>query len=405
VKRQFIWVAGGRILAAVLQAAILVALARSTDPATFGFFSAVFGVGVVVQNAFDLGLGTFIVRERAHDPRSPKVARALLLSNVSSIAMGAFATALLVVLGVVTPLGFVAFLPLGLAMAAERNADVRLGVALADGDARVNTVNLVGRRLGTIVVFFVLLGAAGFDPVLAFGVAALASGAVSAIAAHRYIARHVDRAASVASVRETITAAWPFYMNSLATQLRNLDSTVVTALTGPAQGGLYAAAARLTGPLRILPTSLAAVLLPRAARVAESEGRRAVLAMTVKVVVVMAAFYALLVLAMPTALPVVLGDAYRPSVAAVQIVLGGLVFAAAASLLTSSLQGWGDARYVAAVSAVTTALCLAGVAFGAVWDGSTGAAVGLALSFAVQTTLLCTRLPRHLRPSDPPREP
>lgn len=400
MRRQFIWVAGGRILAAALQAAILVALARSIDPATFGFFSAVFGVGVVLQNAFDLGLGTYVVRERASDPESPRIAKALSLSNISSIVMGITTSTLLVGLELMTPLLFVVFVPLAVAMAAERNADVRLGVALADGDARINTINLVGRRLGSIVVFFLFTGMLDLEPVLAYGFAAAISGVASAVAAHRYVRRHVQSSGDYISGRETLSAARPFFVNSFATQLRNLDSTLVTALTGPAQGGLYAAAARLTGPLRILPTSLAAVLLPSASRVKGREGRRRGLILTVKVVGAMAVFYAVLALVVPLAIPLVLGEAYSPSIPSVQIVLGGLVFAAAASLLSSSLQGWGDARYVGLVAAVTSITCLGVVSLGAAWAGATGAAWGLAASFAVQAILLSARVPRHLRPDD-----
>lgn len=401
MRRQFIWVAGGRIFAAFLQAGILIVLARATGPSTFGFFSAVFGGGVVLQNAFDLGLGTFIVRERARDAESAKVLRALLLSNYSSMAMGIVAVLILAVLEMATPLTFLAFVPLAIAMAAERNADVRLGVPLADGDARINTLNLVGRRMGTIVIFFALVEAARLEPVLAFGLAAGVAGIASAVAAHRYVRRQVDFGRDAAGTRATLASAWPFYVNSFATQLRNLDGTMVTALTGPAQGGLYAAAARLTGPLRILPTSLAAVLLPHASRVKGHEGRRRGVMMTVKVVAVMAAIYFGLGIAAPLALPTVLGQAYVPSVSAVQVVLGGLVFAAWASLLNSSLQGWGDARYVGLVAATTSVTCLVMVSVGAALAGATGAAWGLSFSFVIQALLLASRLPRHLRHEGP----
>lgn len=402
MKRQFIWVAGGRVLAAVLQAAILVLLARSTDPATFGFFSAVFGIGVVLQNAFDLGLGTYVVRERATEPHSGKIPTALRINNATSIAMGTFAIFVLCCLSVATPLTLWVFIPLAVAMAAERNADVRLGVALADGDARVNTLNLVGRRTGTILVFFVLIIPANAEPVLAYCLAAALAGLVSVAAAHGYVRRHIDPFVPRAGWHETLTASWPFYVNSFATQFRNLDTTLVAAFAGPAQGGLYAAAARLTGPLRILPTSLAAVLLPNATRANEVSVRRRSLALTLYVVLVMTLIYGVLALIVPWGIPVVLGRSYSASIPALQIVLVGLVFAAGSSLLSASLQGWGDAPYVGMVAATTSALCLVSVSIGAAVGGAKMAGAGLALSFLVQAIGLSVRLPRHLRTTKNP---
>ena len=392
----------GRILAAGLQAIILVVLARSTDPSTFGFFSAVFGVGVVLQNAFDLGLGTYIIRERANNPDSIRLPRALMLNNLSSAAMAISGILVLSLLEAMTYLSFLIYIPLCVALAVERNADVRLGVALADGDARINTVNLVGRRTLSLVMFFVFFNVFDFEPVLAFGLAATVAAIISTAGAHRYTKQNVAVTSVTATARETLSAAWPFYVNSFATQLRNLDSTLVTAVTGATQGGLYSAAARLTGPLRILPTSLAAVLLPSASRVKGRAGRRSGLIMTAKVVAGMALFYGVLAVLVPLGLPLVLGQAYGEAVTAVQIVLGGLVFAAAASLLSSSLQGWGDARYVGLLAAVTSITCLGVVSLGAAWAGATGAAWGLAASFAVQAILLSARLPPHLRPDDTP---
>lgn len=399
MRRQFVWVAGGRIAAAVIQALMLLLLARSVAPADFGIFSAIFGLGVVAQNVFDLGLGTFVIRERARDSESPLLVRALQMNSGASLLMGLVGTTALLV----TSLGdatFLTYIPLIVAMAVERNADVRLGLALADGKARINVTNLVTRRTFALVLFVPLTYLAHLDPIIAFGLASVAAATASALSAHLYIRGTDIERGTRTSVRTTLAAATPFWINSVATQARNLDALLVTVLAGPVVSGLYATASRLTGPLRILPTSLSAVLLPQATRLAsDSAERRRWLRGVLKVTGVMLVFYGMLALVIPPLVPLVLGAEYAPSGTAVRIVLAGLVFAAAASLLSTTLQGWGDAAYVGKVAAVTTAVCLAAVGLGALELGASGAAIGLSLSFLVQAAALIVRALQVSSPS------
>lgn len=401
MKREFLWVAGGRVLAAVVQALMLLLLARAVSPADFGIFSAVFGLSVVAQNVFDLGLGTFVVRERARDRDSPLLVRGLQMSFAASLSMGVVGAAVLAAASLADAL-FLTFVPLIISMAVERNADVRLGLALADGRARINVTNLVARRILALILFLVLAYVADLDPIVAFGVSAALAAIVSAVSAHVYIRGTGIPSETQATVRSTLAAAAPFWINSVATQARNLDALLVTLLAGPVASGLYATASRLTGPLRILPTSLAAVLLPQATRLTSDAGvRRRWLRGIYKVTGVMLLVYTALALALPPLIPLALGADYAPSGSAVRIVLVGLVFAAAASLLSTTLQGWDDAAFVGKAAAVTTAVCLGAVSLGAVTLGTSGAAVGLSLSFVVQAAAL---LIRALRLSHPPKD-
>lgn len=309
---------------------------------------------------------------------------------------------LLTLLAVVVETSFWAFLPLAIALAAERNADVRLGVALADGDAHVNTTNLVGRRVLTLLLFIVIISASSASAITSYGTSAAVAAVIAAVASQRHVRRHVDLAAPRATTSSVLRAARPFYINSVATQARNLDAALVGALVGFSAAGYYGAASRLTGPLRILPTSLAAVILPRSAKAAETaSGRYKIVRLTVAVCGAMAVLYALLAVAMPALVPALLGPDYEPAIAAIQITLAGLVFAAAASLLSASLQGWGDAHAVGVIAVVTSVACLGAVALGGLLAGAEGAAVGLSSSFVLQTALLVSRLPHQLRRREP----
>jgi O-antigen/teichoic acid export membrane protein len=140
VGGQFFWVSGGRVVAALIQAAIMLLLVRAVSPSEFGFFAAVYGVMTVAQTFFDFGLPTLVIRERARQSNAGIVTAALRLNNSLSVALGVLLVSVTAVLGLLVDERFFLLLPLGVWAAAERNADAWLGVIFADGDARVNTL-------------------------------------------------------------------------------------------------------------------------------------------------------------------------------------------------------------------------------------------------------------------------
>lgn len=401
VGGQFAWVSGGRILAALIQALIMLVLVRAVSPAEFGFFAAVYGVLTVVQTFFDFGLPTLVVRERAKKANPALVTAALHLNNGLSLAMGMMLVVVIGLLGFVVDPQFFLLLPLGVWAAAERNADAWLGVIFADGDARINTTNLVSRRIGNLALFSVLIFSTGIDPVLAFGVSSAVAACASWVFAHLYVRTRLAPAERI-SPTVLMRMSYPYWINSVATQARNLDATIIGFVAGTAQAGFYAAAARLTSPLRILPTSLASVLLPASAT-RNSSNMRGLLRLVAYVVGGMAAFYLVLGLAVPFVVPVVLGEAYAGAIPALQITAVGLVFAAAASLLGSLLQGVGLKHYVAGTAVLTTVVCLAGVGIGGFLWGAIGAAAGLAFSYLIQSIVLVTRLTTFILRKEPNR--
>ena len=147
----------------------------------------------------------------------------------------------------------------------------------------------------------------------------------------------------------------------------------------------------MANPLRILPKSLAVVLLPAAARGGPTELRATARLVTIAGLVLSAGYLALVV-AMPLGVPVILGSAYRPAVPTLQITCGGLACASSAALVSAVLQGQGHSHYVAVTAIVTTVTCLVGVVIGGATFGAVGAAAALAASFLLQAVLLQWRL-------------
>ncbi|MCS5723248.1 oligosaccharide flippase family protein [Herbiconiux sp. CPCC 203407] len=386
---QFAWVSAGRIVAALLQALSLILIARNLAPAEFGLLSAVLGLATVAQTGIDMGVSTFTTRERAANRESGAVATALRFNTISSIVLTIIALGALALAGAALSPVYFLMLPLAFWVSGERNADTRLTVAFADGDAKINVFNLLVRRAAAIVLFLGLL-VLSVEPVLAYCTSVAIAALGSSFFANRYVKRHVTVPSSI-TYRELLHQSWPYWLHSVATQARNLDVVVTGAIAGAAQAGFYSAASRLTSPLRILPTSLSTVLLPAASRAsAHSHSIKPLVKAVVVVVAIMTVLYGILFVLMPWLVPFALGSAYSPAVPVIQIVLVGLPFAAAVSLIASLLQGQGHKHLVATTSTITTISCLVGVAVGSIFAGAIGAAIALAGSFVLQCAILTT---------------
>lgn len=391
---QFAWISIGRLLGALIQAVTILLVARDLGPHSFGVFSAVFGVAIVFQAGFDLGIATMVVRERAVTPTSPIIYSALTLTDRLALAITLITGLPLLFLAIIIDPFFYYLLPLAIWAACERHADTWLAIPLADGDARINTQNLVTRRVGTVLLY---LGAvfAGVNAALAFSASMAITATVSLIVIRRIVIHRIDTSRSRVTYREVINRSWPYWLNSVGTQARNLDTLVVSAVAGPSQAGFYAATSRATGPLRILSTSLAAVLLPASADRNRKIG--SLLGIVGFTALFCCLLYGSLILAVPAAVEMFLGAVYEGAVLPLQIVLGGLVFAAIASLFTSMLQGLGYQLFVAKTAIANTAICLLAVSIGGLVGEAVGAAWALSASFASQAALLGYKVALHTR--------
>lgn len=397
---RFAWVAGGRIVAALIQALTLIVLIRSITPSNFGFISAVLGVVTLAQTLADLGVSTFIIRERAANEGNGIVTTALHLSNRLSAILAVSLAIILVSLAVFVDPRYWQLTPLAIWSAYERNADTWLGVAFADGDVWVNTLNLIARRLALLAGFF-LLTLTDIPPMLSYAVVSAVCALGSSFFAHNFVRKRLVPGI-VTKWAKIISYSWPYWLNSVATQARNLDVTIAAAVSGATQAGFYSASSRLTSPLRILPTSLASILLPYAAKKNSSNISRLALA-TIGMSIGMTVLYVGLALLCPIVVPVLLGDDYIDAIPSIQIACLGLGFAAAASLLGALLQGVGLRHFVAQASVAMTVACLVGVGIGAYFLGAVGGAIALALSFVIQSVLLFVRLAVFVLRKEPNR--
>lgn len=387
IASQFAWVSMGRVVAAVLQALILALVARSVTPAEFGILGVFLGIATVAQTVIDMGVATFIIRERAARPDSGEIALAMRFNSFTSICLVVLTAVAITVAGVGISSAWWLLLPLAIWIGSERNADARISIALADGDAKINVANLVGRRLLATALLLALVSL-GVDGLLSYAVALALAAALSSVFANSYVRKRVAPRSDT-TYRELLRKSRPYWIHSVATQSKNLDSALVAAGAGAAAAGFYTAGSRLTNPLRILPYSLASVLLPEATR-AHANGRtlRPAYVLAGAMGVGLSVVYLALVPVAPWLVVTVLGPAYEGAVGVIQIVLLGFPFAAGISLVHVLLQAVGRKGIVAVSSTIFAVVTLASVWLAAVLWGAIGAAIALSVSTAAQFAYL-----------------
>ena len=384
---QYLWLVGSRIVAAALQAATVLLLARWTPPSSFGQIVALLGVLVVVGALADLGLGPLLLREKSLDSTTGITARILRLNSMTSCALCLFTAAGIGVLGLYRSEEYILLLPLSIWIAAEKNGAVWLSLAIADGRTHLSAISLLLRRtvgLGIFVAFSKLIAVP-----LAFALGqAVASVLVNLLMRVRL--RQTKSKGNGPSFRQLSRRAIPFYLNSVGAQLRNLDVAIVFAVAGSLVGGVYAVPARLTSPLRMLPTTLGPVIV-RYATMGTRTAFKAIRAVSLTVMAVMTLGMAVLFIGAPTLVGYTLGNAYLPSVLPLRITCIGLVFAFAISLQTSFLQGRGLEHFVGRVGIAVSVLVLPVIALGAALYGAAGAAAAVTASFAIHSLLLAPK--------------
>ena len=301
---QYGWLICTRLTSAVLQAVSLILLARWAGPATFGTTAAVMGVLTVAGVLADLGLGPLLLRERSSDRQTILTGPVLRLNLLTSGVLAVCAVTVLAALsGATSNTTFLFLVPLGVWLAAEKNGDVWLNIATADGRTHLSAVSVVLRR-GLGLALFVALSAL-LPVALAFAVGS----AIGSLVANVVMRKQLDpgpRGASAPLQLTVLRAAAPFYLNSIAAHARSLDVAIVSAFSGPVAAAMYAVPARITSPLRMLPTTLNPIIV-RYTALGTVDSLRAVKRVSVAVMIVMPLLMFAVVLVAPWLVDIALG--------------------------------------------------------------------------------------------------
>lgn len=302
VFRQISAVFGARTFAAVVQAVLLVVLARLLGPSDFGSFVVGLTAGALIGVATGMGSAMqalLLDRRLAH--RS--IGTTLLAMRVSTGLLAALAAAAVcVALG----LPLMPALVCGLWSWAEVVIELVQALLLGQGRVRAATWCILVRRIGPglALVGWVVIGHSVWEWLIAGYAAALLA---TCVAARGLLARPGGLGPILRSSRH-------FWTSTVLSTLQTADVAVVGVFAqGSATVGHYAAAARATSPLNLLTGSLVSVLTPRWAQLKEMSIRHASFLRARRGLFGLAA---LLVVASPVAgwlAPLVLGEAYAGS--------------------------------------------------------------------------------------------
>lgn len=384
--QNFAWLTSSRLIAALLQAVALILVARQAGPSGFGILSAFMGVIVVAQTVLDFGLPTYITKSKA-EQSDAKAFRALRLYQFLGIALCVVLCAISVLFGLTPGYEWWWLLPLGLAGWLERQSDVRLTIALADGDVWKNSVNLVVRRGSAILIL--LLGINfHLDAIPAFALASVLAALLSwALSRRLVVLPEAPEKVTWSAAGKVLRDSRPYWANSMGAQIRNLDVLLVTLLGSPVTAGQYGAVSRSIGPLRMVTASLSTVLLPAVIRTQGNQKRKLAGAIVV-ILTLISGMYVLLIILSEDIVRALLGPAYVPAAYAFRLVVVGLIFASIISVLTPILQAQGFQAIVGRASLLFSVVSLVGVGSGTWLGGVTGAGAGLAISYALHSVVL-----------------
>jgi len=369
--------------------------ARNLDPSQFGEVAAYVGIAMLLVAAGDFGFNAWVIRELAQSGSGQTFATSLGVRSAvatsvggawivvtAAMALGGFTPSYVPALGV-----WIAFALLWNTLLAPFQAGERMHqVAAVTATERLVLVAVVG--IGVIIG----------DPAGAL-VIGLAMGAVLAtVLAVTLIEaqmRRVNRP-TIRQIGSALRASFGFAMSSLALQAQRLDVAIVGLTAGSFNAGIYAAPARLTNALGILPTAFATSLFPNAAKRRGPLWTRDFVGSLAGLLLVMTVLLTPLFVFAPTLAATLLGHEYESSGDVLRVILVGMLFATLNHPIAIAYQARGLEHFVAKTIAIGSAFGLGAIALGAATVGATGAAVGFVVLQAVSLGVLLVR-PRLLR--------
>jgi O-antigen/teichoic acid export membrane protein len=366
-------------------------VARALLPSEFGALSAAIGVATLLLTALDFGINSLTIRHLARQPDDIEAFTSTLSAKVAtSCTVGLAWMAVTLAVAIREP-AWGPFVLLGLYIALSDIASTLTVVARSRERMYVAAiVAFVQKASGLLVTALALLFLSNGSYALPLGFAI--GGVVSVLVARMFLEDRflVGTRISLSGIVDLWRSSAGFGLSGFAAQIQRVDVTIVAAIAGSTAAGFFAAPARVTNLLSVLPTALSAALFPRVARTSDARAARDEALKAIGITTLLSTFVmaVLFVLAEPL-VPFVLGEEYAASVPVLRAFLVGLVFMSANAPLAALLQAEGREMYVAKVIGAASILGLGCVGVGAALDGATGAAAGyILLQLAILIPLL-----------------
>jgi O-antigen/teichoic acid export membrane protein len=384
---QVSWSLAARILAAGLQLAVIILLARGLPPSRFAGVSTVNVILLTITAINGFGLIRQIEYRRSVDRDDPTLpalyATRLRYAYASALGWVAAMLALWAITGHGT---YAALLPAAIWLLAEQITQTWNGLSIVDGRAHELVWSYLARRAPVVGVLGIAL-VAGLDVVWAWTVGLALGGILAFVQA---VGRQEPWARRLVPPRrqpgQHVSHDFGYWLSQVGDQLRDFDVPALAAVDTHA-AGIYALPARLLRPMNMIAAATAQIAFPTLSRrrlVTRRQLMLGVLAGSLPSVVV-----ALVLLALAGFLPALVGDEYEASVPVMRIVCVGAVLWAPCPLLVTYLQSRSDdaTNVLGVVVGGLSGVQLLAVCIGGILDGATGAAIGSTL---IQAMILVT---------------
>ena len=390
MKKQFTALLFSRGLSSLIQAISLLLLVRWAGAEAFGLIAVVTSVAAVLYALSDWGAAVHVPRSRA------KELHALVSGGLAVSVIGNSVAAALLTIGVVgaSVLSgwniWLALIPLSLA--AEQFTEAGLTVSVADRVKSVVFINLLIRRI-TMLAVFVGTYYVVYDPILAYAIGCIVS-AICGVVHVSFDLKARLRGKGRPKVRLGLWKEFsPFVLENISSSSRNLDATIVAALTSVQATGYYSAAFRLTKPLNQIGGAATAVLVPHASRSSTKQVKRAgtKLSLVGGVGVAVALIGGLFA---EQILVLFFGNDFGVAAPVFAWALISIAPVCLAPALGALLQGQGYQKFVAVNGLIFACITLACIFIGTAVFGITGAAAALALSYTLKSMVLAIRIGR-----------
>jgi len=351
ILKKFSWALLGRLIAAAIQALAIVLLARWESLENFGLVIPILTLAVLIHAIIDFGLSPYIIKERAKTKNDSIIYECAPLNIYIVNIFSVIAIIFLLNLGFFVDNIYYYLLPLSVWINFERRADFLLGIFIADGKNKEATQLLVARRFVFFILFILLHLIFNLEVTLSYSIGIAIAAILSYIQIQKKL--HLEKiVASKKNLHNIFIKTLPFWINSLFSQLRNIDVVILTILLGSIQGAYFGFVNRLISPLNMISTSMSVVVLPSVSKkeIKEKEFIKYIFLITLFSSIP----YFLLYIYADSIIMTFVGEKYIPTIPLIQVLCIGLVFFSASSILSSILQGINLQKKVAYANMLST---------------------------------------------------
>ncbi len=376
-------------------------VARLLGPAGRGEFAVAILWPSMLAAVGNLGLREAFTYELAKTPllRAKLTGHAILLAVVQSVLLIGLGYLLIPELTqsqaaevMNSALVFLWFIPTNLV------ATYTLG--LLQGDLAISVFNTI--RLSVNVVYLVaILVLWGLDSVSVWHVTLsllLANLFTAALAVFTVVRKYgVGWGINLALTKRLFAYGIRNHAGSISSLLnQRMDQMLMAVLLPPVQLGLYTAAVNISGLARLGSGAFSTLIFPKVAASNAAEQRRIILLYSRLNVTITAISGLALMAAIPILVPLLYGEAYRPSIVSAEILTVAAVFLGIGLAWAGSLRGLGEPLVPAKGELASLFVTVLGLVLLLKPFGILGAAVTSLVAYSASSVYMLAHLVKHL---------